>query len=121
MNKVHQSKLAWLATVLLLNGCSAVKQQANDYANGWRMAQVVATSDAQRPYQPTHGDCRKTEAGTSDSRHRYVLVSYAFSTNPNLRNTRVISIPADQTVSIGESLRINIEQCGLTPKSIKNA
>lgn len=121
MNNVHQSKLVWLATMLLLSGCSAFKQQANDYANGWRMAQVVATSDTQHPYQPTHGDCRKTETGTSDSGHRYVLVSYAFSTNPNLRNTRVVQIPADQTVSIGQSLRINIEQCGLMPQGVKNA
>ena len=118
MSNVYQSKLTWLALTLLISGCSNLKQQTSDYANGWRLAQIVATSDAQHPYQPTHGDCRKTDAESSASGQRYVLVSYAFSTNPNLRNTRVVAIPAGETVAVGQTIQINIGQCGLTPRRI---
>lgn len=115
MNNVLQSKFACSLAVMLLSGCGTLKQQVSAYEQGWRFAKIVSTSEAQKPYKPTHGDCRQAAIGKADPAQKYVLVSYSFTTNPNLRNTRVIAIPPDQLVSIDQKLRVNIKNCDLVP------
>lgn len=108
MNDVTRWILALMASPILA-GCSTARtDQPDDYAQGWRRARVEAIVDASTPVRSAYRDCRQGgEAGANP----YVLASYAFGGNPNLRHTMAVRMASGQQPALGQAIRVNIERC----------
>lgn len=110
MSDLARWGLALLATPLFAGCCTAMTDQTEGYAQGWRRARVEAIVDAQAPVRSAYRDCRPTDAARAGA-GPYVLASYSFGGNPNLRHTMVVRMPPDQPPTPGQSIRINIVRC----------
>lgn len=98
-------------TCLVASACgSAMATPADAYAQGWRRARVKAIVMAQAPVRGVYRDCRTTILGPA-GQTTYVLASYAFGGNPNLRHSMVVAVPADHAFAVGDDIRINITRC----------
>lgn len=102
--------LALLASPLMSGCCTAMTDQTDGYAQGWRRARVEAIVDAQAPVRSAYRDCRPS-GHTAATSGPYVLASYAFGGNPNLRHTMVVPTTPDMHVAVGQRIRINIRHC----------
>lgn len=115
MSDLARWGLALLATPLFAGCCTTMADQTEGYAQGWRRARVEALVAAQAPVRSAYLDCRPTARPTDHpidtAGGPYVLASYSFGGNPNLRHTMVVPIPADMRVALGQPIRINITHC----------
>lgn len=110
MSDLARWGLALLASPLISGCCTAMADQTEGYAQGWRRARVEAIVDAQAPVRSAYRDCRP--AGRTDTTSGpYVLASYAFGGNPNLRHTMVVPAAPDTRLMVGQRIRINITHC----------
>lgn len=100
---------ALLATSLFA-GCCTAMTDPEGYAQAWRHARVEAIVDVQAPVRSAYRDCRPSERADTAS-GPYVLASYSFGGNPNLRHTMVVHMPPDQHPTPGQRIRINIVRC----------
>lgn len=110
MSDLARWGLALLASPLISGCCTAMADQTEGYAQGWRRARVEAIVDAQAPVRSAYRDCRPS-GRTDTTSGPYVLASYAFGGNPNLRHTMVVPAPLDMHVAVGKRIRINITHC----------
>lgn len=111
MSELARWGLALLATPLFAGCCTAMTDQTEGYAQGWRRARVEAIVDAQAPVRSASRDCRPAVAPIDAAGGAYVLASYSFGGNPNLRHTMVVRMPPDQQPKPGQHIRINIVRC----------
>lgn len=110
MSDVMNWRLALLATSLLASGCTAMTETSTGFADGWRRARVVGTVDASTPVSAAYKDCRVPGHAPQEGA-RYVLASYAFGGSPTLRHNMVVPLPLGLQVSVGQTIRINVERC----------
>lgn len=83
---------------------------ADAYSQGWRRAQVVATEKDQLAVHSSKEDCR-TAPGAEAGFTRFAVASYSYGGNPNLRQKRIVAIPNDVDVRVGDWVEISITDC----------
>ncbi|KGM41372.1 hypothetical protein JY96_18410 [Aquabacterium sp. NJ1] len=110
MSDLSRWILALISTPVLAGCCTAMTDQSEGYAQGWRPARVEAVVDAQATVRFAYRDCRQADPA-SDASGPYVLASYSFGGNPNLRHTMVVRMPAGQAPEPGQHIQINIVRC----------
>lgn len=110
MSDLARWGLAVLAAPLFSGCCTAMTDQTEGYAQGWRRARVEAIVDAQATVRSAYRDCRPP-GRTDTTSGPYVLASYAFGGNPNLRHTMIVPAAPDMRPEVGQRIRINITHC----------
>lgn len=116
MNDLSRWILALISTPVLAGCCTAMTDQSEGYAQGWRRARIDAVVDAQAPVRFAYRDCRQADSARAGdaataANGPYVLASYSFGGNPNLRHTMVVRMPTGQQPEPGQLIRINIVRC----------
>ncbi len=116
MLKLKMTLVAIVAT--LITACTTGPQVTADaYAKGWRRAQIVAVGEEQLAVPSSKEDCRKTVG--ADSRYdRFALASYSYGGNPNLRAKRIVAIPNQVDVAVGDWVYVSITDCRLALKKV---
>jgi len=110
MSDLPRWGLALLASPLISGCCTLMTDQTEGYAQGWRRARVEAIVDAQATVRSTYRDCRPS-GRTDTTSGPYVLASYAFGGNPNLRHTMIVPAAPGMHPEVGQHIRINITHC----------
>ncbi len=110
MSDLSRWVLALISTPLLAGCCTAMTDQTDGYAQGWRRARIEAIVDGQAPVRSAYRDCRQADPANTAA-GPYVLASYSFGGNPNLRHAMVVPAPADMRLIVGQPVRINITHC----------
>lgn len=112
-------KLNWMLVVIgaaLTTACASAGQAGTDaYAQGWRRAKVLAIGNDELAVRSAKEDCRKA-LGAQTEYARFALVSYSYGGNPNLRKKRIVAIPNDGEVKVGDWASVSITDCRLALK-----
>jgi hypothetical protein len=94
----------------LLSSCAAWKYEPYGYREGWRRAQVLEIGRAKTAMQYAIKDCR-AELGGDSHYVRYAVTSYGYGSSSKLRINRVVAVPNDLPLEVGEWIYINISDC----------
>lgn len=94
----------------LLSACSAFKYEPYGYQEGWRRAQVLEIGLAKTAMQYANKDCR-VDLGSDSPYARYAVTSYSYGSSPKLRTKRVVAVPNDLQLKVGEWIYVNITDC----------
>jgi hypothetical protein len=98
------------AVALMTSACTTYTDPTSTHAQGWRRAQILALDKDQLAAQSVAQDCRTAQAAT-DADGRFALVSYSYGGNPNLRAGRIVAIPREVDVSVGDLVFVNVGDC----------
>jgi hypothetical protein len=100
----------------LTTACTTGPQvSSNAYSQGWRRAQVVAIEKDQLAVRSSKEDCRMA-LGAEAGKTRFAVASYSYGGNPNLRAKRIVAIPNDVDVEVGDWVEVSITDCRLALK-----
>lgn len=94
----------------LLGGCAGMNDGSDGFAQGWRRAKVVQLNPATQALDRTHLECQ-AKAPTDAPTQAQLIASYSVAGNPNLRNLRVVTMPAGERMAVGDSVLINVRDC----------
>jgi len=98
--------------------CATGPQISTDaYSQGWRRAQVVAIEKDQLAVRSSKEDCR-TAFGADAGFTRFAVASYSYGGNPNLREKRIVAIPNDVDVNVGDWVAVSITDCRMALKRL---
>jgi hypothetical protein len=105
------SALAIGLTLSVPEGTWAHEASSKTFNEGWRQAKVISLIDSAEPTVSTHihHDCRN-RASTAEG-FPYVLASYSFGGNPNLRRQIVVPVQAASTIKVGDAVHAHISDC----------
>lgn len=99
-----------IAITTLATGCASKADLTDTFAQGWRRAKIIAVDKDQLAVNSERQDCRTAfVANAVDS--KFVLASYSYGGSPNLRTKRIVSLPNDVAVNVGDWVFVNITDC----------
>ncbi|MBI5926462.1 MAG: hypothetical protein HY836_12805 [Aquabacterium sp.] len=108
-----------LATVIatLATAC-AIKQDPTDtYAQGWRRAQILEVGKDQLVVHSDKQDCRK--ALTANAGYtKFAVATYSYGGNPSLKDKRIVAVPNEVEVGVGEWVFVNVSDCKLALRKV---
>jgi hypothetical protein len=114
MQKLNRMLIA-IGVTLTTAFASAGQLSSEAYSQGWRRAKVLAIGKDELAVRSAKGDCRKA-VGTQTEYARFAVVSYSYGGNPNLRKKRIVAIPNDGEVKVGDWASVSITDCRLALK-----
>jgi hypothetical protein len=101
-----------IAITILATGCATKADLTDTYAQGWRRAKIIAVDKDQLAVQSEKQDCRTAFAANAVDT-KFVLASYSYGGSPNLRAKRIVALPNDAAVNVGDWVFVNITDCKL--------
>ncbi len=114
MNPLTQRRtMGTIAIGLLLTwlgGCAGMNDGSDGFAQGWRRAKVVELHAAAQALDRSHLECQ-AKAPTDAPTQAQLIASYSVAGNPNLRNLRVVTMPAGERLAVGDAVLINVRDC----------
>ena len=116
--KIMRAIAAATVTIACAPGSHALTDAS--YSQGWRRALVVAIGTDQLVVRSSKEDCR-TARGAEAGFTRFAMASYSFGGNPNLREQRIVAIPNDVDVKVGDWVAISITDCRLALNKLGTA
>lgn len=87
------------------------------YREGWRRAQVLEVGDETLVARSKKYECH-AESSQQDKSKRFAVASYSFGGDPNLRAKRIVAIPDQVNLSVGNQVFVNVVDCHLSAKAI---
>lgn len=106
-------KLTTMMAVSVMASACATQTVPNDtFSQGWRRAQVLAVNTDQLAVQSDKQDCRKALVSNAVDT-KFVLISYTYGGSPNLKAKRIVSLPNDVEVKVGDRVFVNVRDCKL--------
>ncbi|MDE2403023.1 MAG: hypothetical protein V4532_10230 [Pseudomonadota bacterium] len=116
MPKLKMTLVVIVAAVT--TACATGPQVSSDaYSQGWRRAQVMSIGKDQLAVRSSKEDCR-TALGADASFMRFAVASYSYGGNPNLREKRIVAIPNDVDVNVGDWVAVSITDCRMALKQL---
>lgn len=106
-----------IAITTLATGCATTADLTDTYAQGWRRAQIIAVDKDELAVHSDKQDCR-TALATNAVGTKFVLASYSYGGSPNLRAKRIVSLPNDVGVSVGDWVFVNVSDCKLALRKL---
>lgn len=107
-----------MALSVLTSACSTTGDLPYGYQDGWRRAQIVGIGDGQAALPLVNQDCRAESERGNGAAH-YAVTSYSYGGNPNLRKKRVVAVPADSDLAVGDWVYVNVVDCRLALQRVK--
>lgn len=110
-------KMTLVVVAATLTTACATRPQvtADAYAQGWRRAEVLAIGKDQLAVPSRKEDCRAA-LGADAGYTWFAVTSYSWGGSPNLREKRIVAIPNDVDVKVGEWVYVSINDCRLALK-----
>jgi len=106
-------KLTLIAAIAALaTACASQQDPSDTYAQGWRGAQILAIGNEQLSIPIKAQDCRSA-LPVSTGYTRFAVASYSYGGSPNLKSKRIVAIPNEANVSVGDRVFVNVRNCKL--------
>ena len=100
--------------VAFLCGCATVYEGKYDTADGWRRGWIEKIGEAAAFGNLRPDDCRRGATAETLAAHQYADVGYIVGRRPR---GRVVQMPIDSRLKIGDSVYFNITNCNALPAS----
>jgi hypothetical protein len=106
-------RFGWVASLVfacVAGGCASEYSREHTYEDGWRLARVEKIGgDFEAPLRLVD-DCRAVAPSSVKRMPRYAELR--FIERLHLRR-RIVALPKDLTVSVGEKVYVNVQDCGI--------
>jgi len=104
-------KLTLVVVLAALTTACANKLDVTDtYAQGWRRAKIIEVGKDKLVVSSEKQDCRAS-FGTDAGYSRFAIASYSYGGSPNLRSKRIVAVPNEVEVSVGDWVFVNVREC----------
>ncbi len=107
--------LTTVSISVLVSSCAAFNQDSEGYSQGWRSAKVLEIGGEKSVLRFAHKDCR-SEMGSNAAYRRYAVTSYSYGGSPNLKTKRIVAVPDNLLLEIGDKAYVNIVDCKIPLK-----
>lgn len=116
MNKALIGILA--GGILLTTACGSISPELDGYHEGWRRATVLEIGQGGTLHAAdTAEDCR-VGFGADANQARFAVTAYTVGGEANLRKKRIVAVPDNFSVQVGDPVAINMKDCRLALRPI---